>query len=42
VRTLDLYQHGLRILTLDGDFDRIPHVLLERFEPLEGGPGSRV
>lgn len=35
-------QHGLRILTLDGDFDRIPHVLLERFEPLEGGPGSRV
>ena len=26
-------QHGLRILTLDGDFARIPHVLVERFEP---------
>jgi len=33
-------QHGLRILTLDGDFDRIPHVVLERFELLEGGAGD--
>lgn len=26
-------QHGLRILTLDGDFDRIPHVVVEKFGP---------
>ena len=26
-------QHGLRILTLDADFDRIPHVIVDKFEP---------
>jgi tRNA(fMet)-specific endonuclease VapC len=26
-------QHGLRLLTLDGDFARIPHVLVDKFEP---------
>ena len=26
-------QHGLRILTLDADFDRISHVIVDRFEP---------
>lgn len=26
-------QHGLRVVTLDGDFDRIPHVLVTRLEP---------
>ena len=26
-------QHGLRIVTLDGDFDRIPQVLVTKFEP---------
>lgn len=27
------YQHGLRVLTLDGDFRRIPHVLVDYVEP---------
>ena len=35
-------QHGLKILTLDGDFDRVPHVVLERFEPPEVGSGPQV
>jgi predicted nucleic acid-binding protein len=26
-------QHGLTVVTLDADFDRIPHVLVDRFEP---------
>ncbi len=26
-------QHGLRVLTLDGDFERIPQVIVEKFEP---------
>lgn len=26
-------QHGLRVVTLDGDFDRIPQVLVIRLEP---------
>jgi tRNA(fMet)-specific endonuclease VapC len=26
-------EHGLRILTLDGDFARIPHVIKDKFEP---------
>jgi predicted nucleic acid-binding protein len=29
-------QHGLRIATLDGDFERIPHVVVDRYEPLDG------
>ena len=29
-------QHGLRILTLDGDFARIPHVIVDKFEPPSG------
>ena len=29
-------QHGLRVVTLDGDFDRIPQVLVTKFEPLAG------
>lgn len=29
-------QHGLRILTLDGDFDRIPQVIVDKFEPPSG------
>lgn len=31
-------QHGLKLLTLDGDFEQIPQVLVQRFEPL---PRSR-
>ena len=31
-------QHALRILTLDGDFDRIPHVIVEKFDPPTSGP----
>ena len=31
-------QHGLIVITLDGGFDRIPHVLVRRFEP-PGSPG---
>jgi len=27
------YQHGLRVLTLDGDFRQIPHVLVDHVEP---------
>jgi predicted nucleic acid-binding protein len=27
-------QHGLRIATLDGDFERIPHVVVDRYAPL--------
>jgi tRNA(fMet)-specific endonuclease VapC len=30
-------QHGLRVVTLDGDFDRIPQVLVTKLEP-PGGP----
>jgi tRNA(fMet)-specific endonuclease VapC len=26
-------QHGLTVVTLDGDFDKIPHVLVRRFRP---------
>ena len=26
-------EHGLTVITLDGDFDRIPHVLVRKFEP---------
>ncbi len=26
-------QHGLRVVTLDGDFDRIPQVLVTKLEP---------
>ena len=26
-------QHGLTVITLDGDFDRIPQVLVQKFEP---------
>lgn len=26
-------QHGLRVVTLDGDFDRIPQVLVTQLEP---------
>jgi len=26
-------QHGLTVVTLDGDFDRIPQVLVRKFEP---------
>jgi tRNA(fMet)-specific endonuclease VapC len=26
-------QHGLTVLTLDGDFDRIPQVFVKKFEP---------
>lgn len=26
-------QHGLSVITLDGDFDRIPQVLVRKFEP---------
>lgn len=26
-------QHGLTVVTLDGDFDRIPQVLVQRLEP---------
>ncbi len=29
-------QHGLRVVTLNGDFDRIPQVLVTKFEPLAG------
>ena len=29
-------QHGLRVVTLDGDFDRIPQVLVTKLEPLAG------
>lgn len=32
-------QHGLRILTLDGDFDRIPQVIVQQFDP--NAPGSK-
>ena len=31
-------QHGLTVVTLDGDFDRIPQVLVRKFEPLAPGP----
>lgn len=31
-------QHALRILTLDGDFGRIPHVIVEKFDPPTSGP----
>jgi predicted nucleic acid-binding protein len=27
------YQHGLRVLTLDGDFKKISHVLVDWIEP---------
>jgi tRNA(fMet)-specific endonuclease VapC len=27
------YQHGLRVLTLDGDFQKIPQVLVDYIEP---------
>lgn len=27
------YQHGLRVLTLDTDFQKIPHVLVDLIEP---------
>ena len=30
-------QHGLTLVTLDADFDKIPQVFVERFEP----PGNR-
>lgn len=26
-------QHGLTVVTLDGDFERIPQVLVRKFEP---------
>ena len=26
-------EHGLTVITLDGDFDRIPQVLVRKFEP---------
>ena len=26
-------QHGLMVVTLNGDFDVIPHVLVRKFEP---------
>jgi predicted nucleic acid-binding protein len=29
-------QHGLHVVTLDGDFDRIPQVLVTKLEPLTG------
>ncbi len=29
------YQHGLRVLTLDGDFKKIPHVLVDLIESPE-------
>lgn len=29
-------QHGLRVVTLDGDFDRIPQVLVTKVEPPAG------
>ena len=32
------YQHGLRVLTLDRDFTRIPHVLVELVEPPPSRP----
>ena len=32
-------QHGLRILTLDGDFQRIPHVIVDKFEEPEREKG---
>ena len=31
-------QHGLRIQTLDGDFHRIPHVIVDKFDPPTAGP----
>jgi tRNA(fMet)-specific endonuclease VapC len=29
-------QHGLRVVTLDGDFERIPQVLVTKLAPLDG------
>jgi tRNA(fMet)-specific endonuclease VapC len=34
-------QHGLRLLTLDEHFTRIPHLLLEYIEPLPAQSGAR-
>jgi tRNA(fMet)-specific endonuclease VapC len=31
-------QHGLTVVTLDVDFDAIPHVLVRRFEPPAPAP----
>jgi predicted nucleic acid-binding protein len=29
-------QHGLRVVTIDGDFDRIPQVLVTKVDPSAG------
>ena len=34
-------QHALTVVTLDGDFSRIPHVLVQRFEPPTARSRSR-
>lgn len=31
-------QHGLTVVTLDGDFERIPQVLVRKFEPPTASP----
>ena len=33
-------QYGLTVVTLNGDFDRIPQVLVRKFEPPPADPGS--
>jgi tRNA(fMet)-specific endonuclease VapC len=35
-------QHGLTVITLDRDFDRIPQVLVRKFEaPTHPGPSAK-
>ena len=33
-------QHGLTVVTLNGDFDRVPQVVVRKLEPVSGPPRS--